>query len=181
MNSASSFVGKQVVTQAGRIIDSISDVIFDPHTHQVLCFIIEPGGWVGGAKILPWSDKFSITPNVLTITSPEQIVLARTVPRIQAVLENIQVVVGKKIMASDGRQLGILDDVYFDQETGEIQEYEVVSPLFHKTGFERKAILEPNEMDFIEGEGTTLMVSPETTDVIEKRIHDARKPDTDSR
>jgi uncharacterized protein YrrD len=176
MNSASSFVGKQVVTQAGKLIDTISDVIFDPHTHQVLCFIIEPGGWVGGAKIIPWSDKFSITPNALTIASPEQIVPARTVPHIQIILENVQVVVGKKIVASDGRQLGILDDVYFDQKTGEIQEYEV-APLYQKTGFERKAILEPEEVDFVEGSGAALVVSPATTDVIEKRIHDGWKTD----
>jgi uncharacterized protein YrrD len=176
MNSASSFVGKQVITQAGKLIDSISDVIFDPHTHQVLCFIIEPGGWVGGTKILPWSDEFSITPTALTIASPEQIVLARTVPRIQTILENAQVVVGKKIVASDGRQLGILDDVYFDQKTGEIQEYEV-APLYQKTGFERKAILEPEEVDFVEGSGAALVVSPATTDVIEKRIHDGWKTD----
>lgn len=170
MNSASSFVGKPVVTPAGKPIDIIDDVIFDPHTHQVLCFIIEPGGWVGGAKILPWSDDFSITPNALTISSPEQIVLARTVPRIQKILENIQVVVGKKIVASDGRQLGILDDVYFDQHTGQIREYEI-TPLSPKPGFERKAILEPEEVDFVQSDNGMLRVSPATTDVIEDRIH----------
>jgi uncharacterized protein YrrD len=180
MNSASSFVGKQVVTQAGTPIDTICDVIFDPHTHQVLCFIIEPGGWVGGTKILPWSDEFSITSNALTISSPEQIVFARTVPRIQAVLEDIQVVVGKKIVASDGRQLGILEDVYFDPKTGEIREYEVTT-LFQKPGFERKALLEPEEMDFIESDNATLVVSPATTDVIEKRIHDGWKTDGNNR
>ena len=140
----------------------------------MLCFIIEPGGWVGGAKIIPWSDEFSITPNTLTITSSEQIVPASTVPRIQTILENVQVVVGKRIVASDGRQLGILDDVYFDQDTGEIQEYEV-APLYQKTGFERKAILEPQEVDFVEGSSAVLVVSPATTDVIEKRIHDSWK------
>jgi uncharacterized protein YrrD len=180
MNSASSFVGKQVVTQAGTPVDTICDVIFDPHKHQVLCFIIEPGGWVGGTKILPWSDKFSITANALTISSPDQIVLARSVPRIQAVLEKIQVVVGKKIVASDGRQLGILDDVYFDPKTGDIREYEVTTP-FQKPGFERKALLEPEEMDFVESDNAILVVSPATTDVIEKRIHDGWRTDGNNR
>ena len=181
MNSASSFIGKPVVTQTGTPINTIGDVIFDPHTHQVLCFIIEPGGWVGGAKILPWSDEFSITSNALTIASPEQIVLARTVPRIQAILENIQVVVGKKIVASDGRQLGILDDVYFDQHTGQIREYEI-TPLSPKPGFERKAILEPEEVDFVQSDnGMLRVVSPATTGVIERRIRDGWKTNGNSR
>jgi uncharacterized protein YrrD len=170
MNSASNFVGKLVVTQTGTPIDTIGDVIFDPHTHQVLCFIIEPGGWVGGAKILPWSDDFSITPNALTISSPEQIVLARKIPYIQTVMENIQVVVGKKIMGSNGRQLGTLDDVYFDQHTGEIDEYEIAAPS-QKPDFERIAMLEPEEVDFVQGDNAMLWVSPATTDLIEKRIH----------
>ena len=111
-----------------------------------------------------------ITPHALTISSREQIVFARKVPRIQAILENIQVVVGKKIVAPDGRQLGILDDVYFDQNTGEIGEYEVAA-LSQRTDFERKAILEPEEVDFVEGDNAVLLVSPATTDLIEQRIH----------
>ncbi len=170
MNRASSFIGKPIFTPSGQQVDTIDDVIFDPHTHYVLCFMVEPGGWVGGAKILPWSDDCAVTPHALTISSQEQIVFARKVPRIQEILEDIQVVVGKKIVAPDGRQLGILDDVYFDQKTGEIGGYEVIG-LAQRTDFESKAILGPEEVDFVKGDNAVLLVSPATTDLIEQRIH----------
>jgi uncharacterized protein YrrD len=169
MNSARDVVGKPIVTPSGTPVNTIADVIFDPHTHYVLCFIIEPGGWVGGAKILPWSDDYSITPNALTLSSPEQIVLARKVPHIQEILENIQVVVGQKIVAADGRQLGILDDVFFNQNTGEIHEYEIGAPS-PKLDFEQKATLEPEEVDFLQGDNGVLLVSAATTDLIKKQI-----------
>lgn len=169
MNSASDFVGKPVVTPSGTLVNTIDDVIFDPHTHHVLCFIIEPGGWVDGAKILPWSSDYSITTNALTLSSPEQIVLARKSPHIQTILENIQVVVGKTIAAPDGRQIGILDDVFFDQNTGEIHEYEI-SALSPKLDFERKALLEPEEVEFLQGDNAVLLVSATTTDLIEKQL-----------
>lgn len=169
MNSASDFVGKPIVTQSGTLVNTIDDVVFDPQTHYVLCFIIEPGGWGGGAKILPWSDDYSITANALTISSPEQIVLAREVPHIQEILENIQVVVGKKIVVPDGRQIGTLNDVHFDENTGEIFEYEIRGDL-QITSSERHILLQPDEVEFEMRRGTALLVSATTADLIEQHI-----------
>jgi uncharacterized protein YrrD len=170
MNRASNFIGKPIFTQSGDQIETIDDVIFDPRTHHVLCFIVQPGGWVGGAKILPWADDYSITPNALIISSQEQVVLARKVPHIQAILENTQLVIGKKIVAPDGRQIGILNDVQFDQHTGAIHEYEVTrnSPT---TSSEQSIYLQPDDVEFEPSRGTVLLVSAATAELIEKQIH----------
>jgi uncharacterized protein YrrD len=170
MNRASNFIGKPIFIQSGEQIDTIDDVIFDPYTHRVLCFIVEPGGWVGGAKILPWADDYTITPNALIISSQEQVVLARNVPRIQAILENTQVVIGKKIVAPDGRQIGILNDVQFDQKTGAIHEYEVTgsSPT---TSSEQSVYLPPDDVRFELSRSAGLLVSAATAELIEKQIH----------
>jgi uncharacterized protein YrrD len=170
MNRASSFIGKPVVTQSGEQLETINDVVFDPRTHHVLCFIVKPGGWVGGAKILPWTHDYSITANALIISSQEQIVSAPKVPHIQEVLENTQVVVGKRIIAPDGHSLGILNDVYFDQATGEIHEYEVANDSTI-TSSKQHAILDPGDVEFALQRGAALSVSAATAELIEQHMH----------
>lgn len=166
---ASSLIGKPIVTQAGERVETIDDVIFDPQTHRILCFVVEPGGWVGGTKILPWSGDCSITAHALIILSQAEVVLACKVPPIQTILENAQVVVGKQIVAPDARQIGILDDVHFDQHTGVICEYEIAgsSPTNHA---EQRIVLQPDNVEFEVRRGTALWVSAKTADLIEHGI-----------
>ncbi|NDJ78518.1 MAG: hypothetical protein GYB65_19890 [Chloroflexi bacterium] len=170
MSKASDFVGKPIVTQSGEKIETIDDIVFDPEIHQVLCFIIAPGGgWFGGARILPWSTAVSITDHAIIISSQAQIVFARTLSRIQTLLENKQVLTGKKLVAPNGQRLGMLSDIYFDRDTGAIRVYEVSATIGH-TGSSQRALLKPDEVDFIQGDGGTLRVSPPTADVIERQI-----------
>lgn len=170
MSQASAFIGKPIVTPAGTQLETINDVVFDPQLHQVLCFIIAPGGgWFGGARILPWSDEFSFATNALIIPSQDQIVLARDVPWIQKILETIQVVAGKRILTSDERQIGILVDVYFDQNTGEIHEYEITAPT-HTIDSNQNVALAPEEVDFVDGSNAVLVVSHATANLIESQI-----------
>jgi uncharacterized protein YrrD len=170
MNQASNFIGKPIVTQSGERLETIDDVIFDPRTHHVLCFLIEPGGWVGGAKILPWTHEYSITPSALIISSRDQVVSALNIPRMQAVLENAPVVIGKKILRSDGRQIGIVNDIYFDQQTGAIQEYEITGGSLTDSS-EQRVILLPDDVEFEKHHGTALWVSAATADLIEHHMH----------
>lgn len=174
MRKASHFAGKPVVTQSGEQIETIGDVIFDPQTHQALCFVLAPGGgWSGGAKILPWSHEFSIAANALVISSQDQIVLARTMSRIQAILENIHILVGQTIMTADGRRVGTLSDVYFDAHTGQIHQYEITrAARYIDPGHE--VVVPPEEIEFEENDNHILLVSTATADRIEQHIRDER-------
>lgn len=170
MNQASNLTGKPIVTPSGQQLDTVDEVIFDPHTHRVLCFIVERGGWAGGARILPWSDDHSITAHALIASPQTHIVPAHETPRIQEILENIRVVVGKKIMSPDGRQLGVLHDVAFDQRTGAVHEYDIIDRAPAR-GSERRAVLPPDDVEFQRLHDTALLVSAPTADLIEQRIH----------
>lgn len=171
MDKVSRLVGRPVVTETGAQIETINDVVFDPQTHHILCFVIAPGGgWFGGAKILPWSDRLSIKPNALVVSSPDQIVPARQIPEIQTMLEsNNQLSVGKQLVTPDGRRIGVLSDIFFDKRTGEIRHYEV-SRTTPKTAFRQTAILEPDEVHFEQGSDAVVQVAPDTASLIEERI-----------
>lgn len=167
---ASQFVGKPVVTQSGKQIELIGDIIFDPQTHQALCFVIAPGGgWFGGAEIIPWSGDFSIEANAVKIPSEKEIVMAYKIPHIQEILESAQVSPGMKIATSGKRRIGILNDVYFNGATGEIQVYEVVTTSQH-TGFIERAFLEPDETEFVRSDSLMLVISRTTAELIEDQI-----------
>lgn len=170
MNRASNYIGKPIFTEAGEQLDTINDVIFDPRIHQILCFVVEPGGWSGGAKILPWNDELSITSDAVIVSSHAQVMLARKVPDIQQILETTQVVVGKQLIAPDGHQLGILNDVYFDAKTGTILEYEVIGSST-TTVADQRTMLQPDDVEFEMRRGTTLQVSATTAELLEHHVH----------
>jgi uncharacterized protein YrrD len=171
MNRASNYIGKPIFTEAGEPLDTINDVIFDPRTHQILCFVVEPGGWSGGTKILPWNDEHSITSDAVIVSSHEQVVLARKVPDIQQILETAQVVVGKQMIAPDEHQLGILNDVYFDAKTGTILEYEISIGNSSTTVADQRIMLQPDDVEFEMRRGTKLQVSATTAELLEQHVH----------
>lgn len=179
MSRASNFIGRPVVTQSGKQIETVDDVVFDPQTHQVLCFVMKQGGgWLGGAWILPWSGQVSIAPNALIVLSTEQIVLARTAPRIRMFLEKTQVVIGRKIVSPDNRHVGVLSDVYFDETTGDVIRYEMagISP---DNRTPQSIALPPAEVEFDMGDygNTFIVIAPATVDRIDSYLREGGEID----
>jgi hypothetical protein len=64
------------------------------------------------------------------VPSKESVVIADTEPAIKGVLEHKNVLKGTKIMTTDGRDLGTMVDLYFDEQTGAVEGYEASGGLF---------------------------------------------------
>ncbi len=172
MSRASNFIGKPVIIQSGKQIETVDDVIFDPHTHTVLCFSMSyGGGWLGGTRILPWSDQLSIAPNALIVASQDQIILARTLPHMREILEKSQVAVGKKLMSPDNRLWGTLSEVHFEQDTGKVRLYEITHSAQDSNAVQ-SIILQPDDVDFQteDRSNTVLIISNATAERIENHV-----------
>jgi uncharacterized protein YrrD len=53
---------------------------------------------------------------------------------------------GKSFLTGEGNKLGLLDDVYFDEETGTIVGYEVTDGFFADIAEGKKIILHPSDL-----------------------------------
>jgi uncharacterized protein YrrD len=131
MRKGIDLIHKPVVTfDTGEIRGRIKDLIFDQDRNVLMAFLIEEGKFLSSAKVLPISSVQSIGTDAVITATKDNIISASTLPDIEAVLERNNILRGTHIMTVDGRDLGKMLDLYFDEKTGLIEGYEVSGGLF---------------------------------------------------
>jgi uncharacterized protein YrrD len=131
MRKGNEIIGKPVVSyQSGRKIDTIKDLLFDQNSNQLLGFLIREGGWFSSPRILLLKDVLAIGADAVITTSADNVLSAKQVPEVARILEYNNVLKGTRILTTDGQNLGTMVDLYFDNETGVVEGYEVSGGLF---------------------------------------------------
>jgi uncharacterized protein YrrD len=95
-----------------------------------LGFLIDEGGWFSNAKVLPLNLVQAIGIDAVIVPSKDVIMPSSQYETIHRILESNNILNGTRIMTTDGRDLGILIDFYFDQKTGAVEGYEASGGLF---------------------------------------------------
>ena len=168
MRQGSDILGKSIFAyDTGKAISSVRDLIFDHETNQVLGFLVAEAGWFKGARILPLSAVKAIGPSGIITASKNTIVSAKTLSRVKALLKEDNILRGTKIMTTDGRNLGTMVDLFFDDSTGLVEGYEVSGGLFADAYSGRSFVPAPHTLTI--GEDVAF-VSPETTSLMEEQV-----------
>jgi uncharacterized protein YrrD len=131
MRKGNEIIGKPVVSyQSGRKIETVKDLIFDQNSNQLLGFLVREGGWFNSPRILLLKDVLAIGVDAVITTSADNVFSAKQLPEIAKILEYNNVLKGTRILTTDGRNLGTMVDLYFNNETGVVEGYEVSGGLF---------------------------------------------------
>lgn len=131
MRKGNELIGKPVVSYStGRRIDTIKDLIFDQNSNRLLGFLTSEGGWFSSPRVLLLKDVLAIGPDAIIISSRDNVFEARQAPEIARILQYNNVLKGTRILTTDGRNLGTMVDLYFDNETGVVEGYEVSGGMF---------------------------------------------------
>ncbi|GAC1413266.1 MAG: hypothetical protein NVSMB66_4740 [Candidatus Doudnabacteria bacterium] len=131
MYKGTDLIGKPVVSHSGgAALDSIKDVIFDSSSARVLGFLLEEKGMFSKGKILPLENIQAIGPDAITVLSPNSIVEPEKHTQISDLAAAENVALGTKIMSEDGRNLGKISDIYFNEHSGALEGYEVSGGVF---------------------------------------------------
>jgi sporulation protein YlmC with PRC-barrel domain len=101
------------------------------------------------------------------VPSKESVVIADTEPAIKGVLEHKNVLKGTKIMTTDGRDLGTMVDLYFDEHTGAVEGYEASGGLFADAATGRSFVPAPQTLKI--GQDVAF-VPPETADMMKEQV-----------
>lgn len=124
-------IGKPLVSYSnGVIIDKIHDVIYDASSNKVLAFLLDEGGLFSSAKIVPFESVKAIGRDALTVESAQVVMKAENYPRVKRVLDQENVAKGTKIMTEDGQSLGSIADMYFNENSGAVEGYDVTGGIF---------------------------------------------------
>jgi uncharacterized protein YrrD len=119
-------IGMSVVAyDTGERLDRVTDVVFDHEQRRVLGFVIDEGGWFRSARVLPFGGVERIGTDALIARSRASIVKAEIVPEIRRVLERDNVLRNTKLMTTEGREIGTLKDIVFDEADGRLLGFEV--------------------------------------------------------
>lgn len=124
-------LGKPVVSyQTGERLDTVKDLVFDQNNNQLLGLLLEEPGWLSSAKVILLKNVQAIGPDAVIVPSKDSIVNANEITVIENILKHNNILKGTHIMTTDGRDLGTMIDLYFDEKTGSVEGYEVSGGLF---------------------------------------------------
>lgn len=168
MRKGTDILNRSIIAfDTGRRIANILDLIFDQETNQLLGFLVEEGGLFHSAKVIPLNQVRAIGPDVIVVSGRNAIVSAKDVPQIQTILEHKLVLKGNRIITTDGRYLGSIVDLYFNDQTGNIEGYEASGGIFADAYSGRSFIPAPQTVKI--GKEVTF-VPPETADLMEEQV-----------
>ena len=131
MRKGTDLIGKAVVAyDTGERFETVLDLIFDQDSNRLLGFLVDEAGWFSTSKVIPLPSVQAIGLDAIIVPSKATEVSASDIQPIDRVLEHNNIMKGTKIMSTDGRYLGTMIDLYFDELTGEIEGYEVSGGMF---------------------------------------------------
>ncbi len=118
--------GLLVVTRdTGKKLGKVEDLVLDRQGSRVLGILMDEAGWFKEAKVVAWPSFRVIGLDAVIIDNEASVKKASEVPEMSEVLEGGNVLIGARVSTTDGRELGKIEEFYFDPETGVVQGYEL--------------------------------------------------------
>ncbi|GBO54178.1 hypothetical protein APA_2126 [Pseudanabaena sp. lw0831] len=168
MRNGKGMIGKPIVAyDSGEEFKTIVDLVFDQESNQLLGFLVDESGWFSDALVLPLTNVQAIGADAVIVASRDAIDSASEFPQIQNILERDNTLKGTRIMTLDGRDLGTMVDLYFDDTSGAIEGYEVSGGIFADAYSGRSFVPAPDTLKI--GEDIAFVPS-ETADLMQEQV-----------
>ena len=167
MQKGKEVIGRKIVTlDSGERVDSVRDLIFDEQGNHVLALLIDEGGWFHAARVIPFTSVKSIGEDAVMIASADDVVSARDDATIAAAMESKSGLAGLNLLTSDGKELGRIADVFFDETSGQVVGYEATGGLFSDLSSGRTFVPAPESVTI----GAEAAIVPPSVAVAPSRI-----------
>jgi uncharacterized protein YrrD len=114
-----------VARDNGRKIGQVEDFIIDRNGTRVLGILVDEKGVFSSARVVAWPGILVLGLDVVIIDSETSVVKASEVPEIAEVLERGFVLVGNRVETTAGRELGEIENFYFNPTTGAVEGFEL--------------------------------------------------------
>jgi uncharacterized protein YrrD len=167
MRKGTEMIGKAVIAyDTGEKFETVLDLIFDQNNNRLLGFLVDEAGWFSTSKVISLQSIQAIGPDAIIVPTKSVEVSANEIQPIDQVLERNNIMKGTKIVSTDGRDLGTMIDLYFDELTGDIEGYEVSGGIFADAYSGRSFVPAPETLKI--GEDVAFVPS-ETADMMQEQ------------
>lgn len=135
MIKASDMIGRAIVIRdGGREMGKVKDLVIDQPGRQVLGFVISEG-FMRPTRIAPWPGVQIIGPDSVILTGLQSVVKSAEAPEIKQVIDAGTSIRGLRLQTTAGKDLGKIDDVYFNEVSGAVEGYELSGGLLEGHSF----------------------------------------------
>lgn len=118
--------GLPVITRDnGKNVGKVEDLVLDLQGSRVLGILVDEAGWFKEARVVAWPSFRAVGLDAVIIDEEASAKKASEVPEMSEVLEGGTVLVGVRVETTDGRELGRIEDFFFDPETGAVKGFEL--------------------------------------------------------
>ena len=167
MRKGRDIIGKNVVAlDDGERLSSVQDLIFDHEADRLLALLVDEGGWFRAAKVVPIEAVSSFGEDAVVVESGDSVISATSNPRVAEILQGDKTLIGTTLMTTDGKNLGKLADLYFDENNAAVLGYDVTGGLFADVSSGRSFV--PAQGGLTIGDDVAF-VPPETAQAMEER------------
>ncbi|MCR3923145.1 MAG: PRC-barrel domain-containing protein [Firmicutes bacterium] len=113
-------------TVDGHEIGKVKEWLLDEHGETVVALVVEGSGWLPQRRIFPYADINNVGSDAVLVTS-----LGLTALGDPPELEEDATfrVLGKRMLSREGDELGIVEDILFDEDTGRVSGWRLSSGL----------------------------------------------------
>jgi uncharacterized protein YrrD len=160
-----------IALDSGTKLGEVKELLFDLEQNQLVGILLEETGLGRPAKAVPCSNTRSIGPDAVMIDSESAVTDADAHDQIGRVLKQERAIEGKQLYTEDGKNLGKIVDIHFDERTGKIEGYTVSGGIFADAYTGRSFIAAPKTMKV--GKDVTI-VPADVTPIIEEQTRGLR-------
>jgi uncharacterized protein YrrD len=126
MRKGKTVIGKDVLSLAdGMRLQSVKDLILGEDNDDIVALLVDEGGLLSSSTVVPIEAVNHFGKDAVVIADASAVVSASDYPRVKAILDRKESLVGKRVFTTTGEQLGKVGDMYFDEATGRIVGLEV--------------------------------------------------------
>jgi uncharacterized protein YrrD len=140
MHRVSELVGKPIVSAAsGERVGRVSDILLDRGSCRTVGLVLA-GGLMSSEHVLPYGDIQVVGKDAIVARTGDGLMGPKEWRAQGLETERSSSLRNKRVLTSTGRQLGAVNDIYFDEATGVVEALEISGP---KMGglMQRKSVL----------------------------------------
>lgn len=132
MRKSKKFIGMPVISLAeGQQLGTVKGLVVDPVQQKVAALIIEQKGWFSEQKFAPYGKVRSVGTDAITIDQGTMVEKGSSLPEILKLYKEKAAIIGYKVLVENGSQLGLVDEYFIDDLTGEIVGLELSGNFFN--------------------------------------------------
>jgi uncharacterized protein YrrD len=139
---ATKVIGHKVISlEQGEELERVDDILYSSDTHTVQGVLVKPKGIMSNAKVILLSEIQSIGTDAVMVQTKDTVKSAKDASEeIKTVANSKHFLTQTKIVTEEGVELGSITDIFFDSQTGIVQEFEVTQGKIEDVKSGRKRI-----------------------------------------